>query len=362
MSGEASSNNGEATALPEPSGSTLPFPVAASTVAPGSVPVLPIAGAPPPPLSPQPAPTPLSPTPPPPPTSGAPVVPDRPSNDSDVNADIGAVSHVADHSGAFVPLRSDPPPRLLATWWLRYLLLLTMTVCIAVVVMTEYAIGPGGVAEAPLVIASHVLAAVLLVAWSVCAMFDADRLVPATRYHRGSSCTVAASTWIGAFAAPIGFVAVLSRARTRFDQADGELQAVSIAIGAGVFALVLVWLPFGYLAGQARRIGAPRRVVVLWFFGSLLAAVGSAAIVILGLNELLEDAGVTALERAVQTAVIYGVPAFVFALSTWRATTVFDEVIDIRWRRWRTEWEMTLLALATQPAPGPELADQRRDD
>ena len=62
----------------------------------------------------------------------------------------------------------------------------------------------------------------------------------------------------------------------------------------------------------------------------------------------------TDLERTVQMAVIYGVPAFVFALSTWRATTVFDEVIDLRWRRWRTEWEMTLLELASQPAPGPE--------
>ena len=67
----------------------------------------------------------------------------------------------------------------------------------------------------------------------------------------------------------------------------------------------------------------------------------------------------TAAERSIQTAVVYGIPAFVFALSTWRATTVFDEVIDLRWRRWRTEWETTLLELASQPAPGPELAASR---
>jgi hypothetical protein len=41
-------------------------------------------------------------------------------------------------------------------------------------------------------------------------------------------------------------------------------------------------------------------------------------------------------------------------LSTWRATTVFDEVVELRWIRWRTEWEQTLAAFAAQPAPGPE--------
>jgi hypothetical protein len=298
----------------------------------------------------------------PPPVGDIPVVADRTTVDPAVEVHNGDSHATADRSAGFIPLRSEPPPRLLATWWLRYLLLLTMVVGIAVVVMTAYASGPGGVAQTPLVIAPHVLAAVLLVAWSVFAMFDADRLVPATRYHRSSSPTLAAATWMGAFAAPFGFVAVFSRARARFDEPDGDLLAVAIAIAAALVSIVLVWLPFGYLAGQARRIGAPGRVVVLWFLGSVFAAIGSLAIVVLGLNDTLEESGMSALERAVQTAVIYGIPAFVFALSTWRATTVFDEVIDIRWRRWRTEWEMTLLEFASQPAPGPELAEQRHDD
>ena len=162
--------------------------------------------------------------------------------------------------------------------------------------------------------------------------------------------------WCLAFAAPIGFVAVFSGARGRFDDPDGDMQAVAVSVLSGAVAVLLVWLPFGYLAGQAHRIGAPGRVVVLWFFGSILAAAGSAAIVALGLRDMLDDSGMTSAERALQTAVVYGVPAFVFALSTWRATTVFDEVIDLRWRRWRSEWDMTLLELASQPAPGPELA------
>jgi hypothetical protein len=192
-------------------------------------------------------------------------------------------------------------------------------------------------------------------------MVDADRLVPATRYHRGSSWTVGAVLWIVAFAAPIGFVAVLSRTRSRFDDPEGDLQAVAVTVAAGGVGAVLVWLPFGYLAGQAQRVGAPRRVVILWFVGSILAAVGAMAIVLLGLRDLLADSGMSAAERALQTAVVYGVPAFVFALSTWRATTVFDEVIDLRWRRWRSEWEMTLLELAAQPAPGPERPAPRID-
>ncbi len=258
----------------------------------------------------------------------------------------------------FVPLRSDPPPRLAATWWLRYLLLLTMFVCIAVVVMTEYALDPGGVVEAPLVIAPHVLAAVLLLTWSVLAMVDADRLVPASRYQRGSSAVLAAVLWILAFAAPFGVSVVFSRAQPHFSNSTSDVQAVGLSVIAAVVGLLVVWLPFGYLAGQARRIGAPGRVVVLWFVGSLFAAVGSLVIVLVGLHDLLDDRGMTAAERAVQMAVVYGVPATVFALSTWRATTVFDEVIDLRWRTWRREWELTLVDLAQQPAPGPELADE----
>ena len=72
------------------------------------------------------------------------------------------------------------------------------------------------------------------------------------------------------------------------------------------------------------------------------------------LHDLLADGGFTDLERTVRIAVLYGVPALVFTMSTWRATTVFDEVIELRWLRWRTEWEYTLTAFAAQPPPGPE--------
>ena len=300
---------------------------------------------------------PPSPIPPPPPAPQRPIPPS-----ADMAADHGRVAPPsATGTRPFTPLRSDPPPRLAATWWLRYLLLMTMLVCIAVVVTTEYSTGPGGIVEAPLVIAPHVLAAGLLVTWSVLAMVDADRLVPASRYHRGSSGLLAACLWLLAFAAPFAVATVVVRARPHFGDTDTDLQAVAASIAVAVLGLIVVWLPFGYLAGQARRIGAPSRVVVLWFVGSLFAAIGSLAIVVVGLHDLLADRGLTAAERALQIAVIYGVPAMVFALSTWRATTVFDEVIDLRWRTWRREWEMTLLDMAAQPAPGPELAPHDRD-
>jgi len=74
----------------------------------------------------------------------------------------------------------------------------------------------------------------------------------------------------------------------------------------------------------------------------------------LGLHETLAEDGFTDLERTVQVGVLYAVPALMFAMSTWRATTVFDEVIELRWLRWRTEWEQTMVAFAAQPPPGPE--------
>ncbi len=254
-------------------------------------------------------------------------------------------------------LRTDPPPHLAATWWLRYVLLLTMLVTIAVVVMTEYAIGPGGVFTASVVIAPHVLAAVLLVAWNALAMLDAGRLVPASRYHRRSNGLLAALLWLTAFAAPFGVMMVFDRAQEQFGEPPDDMVAAAVSGLAAVIGLIAVWLPFGYLAEQARRIGAPSRVVVLWFSMSLFAAGGAFMIVSIGLHDVLAESGMTAADRALQTAVGYGVPALVFALATWQATTVFDEVIDLRWQRWRLEWEMTLRDLAAQPVPGPELGD-----
>ena len=252
----------------------------------------------------------------------------------------------------FAPLRSEPPPRLFATWWLRYLLALSQLVGIAVVLLREYAV-PGGM-DALFVVIPHVMAAVMLVGWSALAMLDAARLVPATRYQSPSRAWVAVLLWIGAFAAPVGAIAVLDRVRERFGDGTDDTRAIAIGVGAVLLCFVLIWLPFRYHVRQAHRIGAPVRVVAAWFWLPVLAAVGVFVVMALGLHDLLAENGFTDLERTTQVAVLYGVPALMFAMTTWRATTVFDEVIELRWMRWRTEWEQTLAAFAAQPPPGPE--------
>jgi len=253
---------------------------------------------------------------------------------------------------SFSPLRSEPPPRLFATWWLRYLLILSQLVGIAVVLMREFAV-PGGMGTL-FVVVPHVMAAVMLVGWSALAMLDAARLVPATRYRQPSRAWVAVVLWLVAFAAPVAAVAVIERVRDRFTNDTDDLVPVAIGAGTLLVCFVLVWLPFRYHVRQANRIGAPVRVVAAWFWLPLLAVVGVLLVLAFGLRDLLADGGVTDLERTVQVGVLYGVPALMFALSTWRATTVIDEVIELRWMRWRTEWEQTLVALAAQPPPGPE--------
>jgi hypothetical protein len=253
-------------------------------------------------------------------------------------------------------LRVDPPPRLYATWWIRYALFLAQLVGLAVVLLTEYATGPGGVATAPVVLVPAVLVGVLLVAWSGLAMFDAARLVPATRYHPPSRPWVAVVLWLVAFAAPVIAVATIEWARERFTDDSDDIGVVGATVVVVMICFLLVWLPFQYHTRQAHRIGAPGRVVAAWFWLPLLAAVGALTINALGLQDSLAGGGFTDWDRTVQVAVIFGLPALTFALSTWRATTVFDEVIEIRWCRWRTEWEQTLDAMAAQPVPGPEHA------
>ena len=258
---------------------------------------------------------------------------------------------------SFSPLRSEPQPRLFATWWLRYLLILSQLVGIAVVLMREYAVPPGsgaGGMDTLFVVVPHVMAAVMLVGWSALAMLDAARLVPATRYRQPSRAWVAVVLWLVAFAAPVAAVSVIERVRDRFTNDTDDLVPVAIGAGTLLVCFVLVWLPFRYHVRQANRIGAPVRVVAAWFWLPLLAVVGVLLALAFGLQDLLADGGFTDLERTVQVGVLYGVPALMFALSTWRATTVFDEVIELRWMRWRTEWEQTLAALAAQPPPGPE--------
>jgi hypothetical protein len=253
---------------------------------------------------------------------------------------------------SFTPLRSEPPPKLFATWWLRYLLVLSLLVGIVVAVLREYAV-PGGM-DVAFVVVPHVMAAVMLVGWSAFAMLDAARLVPPTRYQHTSRAWVAVVLWLGAYAAPVWAYAVVERLRDQF--VDGSDDAVPVAIGAVTLlaCFILVWLPFRYHVRQAHRIGAPVGVVAAWFWLPLVAVVGVLAVMALGLHDTLAEDGFTDLERSIQVAVLYGVPALMFALATWRATTVFDEVIELRWMRWRTEWEQTLAAFAAQPAPGPE--------
>jgi len=253
---------------------------------------------------------------------------------------------------SFAPLRSEPPPRLFATWWLRYLLVLAQLVGIAAVLMREYAVA--GAMDTMFVVVPHVMAAVMLVGWSALAMLDAARLVPATRYRQPSRSWVAVVLWLVGFAAPVAAALVIERVRDRFTDDADDLVPVAIGTGTLLVCFVLVWLPFRYHVRQANRIGAPVRVVAAWFWLPLLTAVGVLLAMASGLRDLLADGGFTDLERTVQVGVLYGVPALIFALSTWRATTVFDEVIELRWMRWRTEWEQTLVAFVAQPPPGPE--------
>ena len=253
---------------------------------------------------------------------------------------------------SFTPLRSEPPPRLFATWWLRYVLALSQLVGIAVVLLREYDT-PGGM-DALFVVIPHVMAAVMLVGWSALAMIDAARLVPATRYHQRSRAWVAVVLWLGAFTAPVVTYAVIGWVRDRFAESGDDLVPITVGTLAVLIGFVLVWLPFRYHVRQAHRIGAPVGVVAAWFWLPLLAVVGVLAAMALGLHDLLADGGFTDLERMVQVGVLYGVPTLVFTMSTWRATTVFDEVIELRWMRWRSEWEQTLAAFAAEPPPGPE--------
>jgi hypothetical protein len=160
-----------------------------------------------------------------------------------------------------------------------------------------------------------------------------------------------------AFAAPVAAVLVHDHLGDRI--ADPEDPIALVVFVAVVFvAFFLVWAPFRYCARQASRIGAPHRTIIAWFWTSLIALVGGLAIKALGLHERLAEHGMSATDRVVSVGVVYGLPMFVFALGTWRAVTVFDEVIDLRWRRWRKEWEQTLCDFKAQPVPGPEASPE----
>ncbi len=261
----------------------------------------------------------------------------------------------------FVPLRTDPPPRLFATWWVRYLLFLTQLVALVTVLLTEYAEGPGGVFEAPVVVVPYAMAMVLVVVWSALAMLDAARLVPGTRYNPRSRASVVTVLWLFAFAAPVATVRVVGWGQDRLDAdavavggGSADARVVMAMIGSVLVCFLAVWAPFRYHVRHGQRIGAAPRVMQAWFWTPLVAAVGVLLVDALGLREMLEEDGVTDLERTIELGVVFGLPALVMMLATWRATTVFDEVIDIRWRRWKHEWEQTIASMTAQPPPPPE--------
>lgn len=265
-----------------------------------------------------------------------------------------AMFDASELTSPFAPLRTDPPPRIFATWWLRYLLFLAQLVGIAVVLLAEYAGDGGELRRSSIVVTPYLLSAVLLVSWSALAMIDAARLVPATAYRRRSSAPLVVVMWLLAFAAPAAAVRVVDWARDRFAVDTDDLAVVAVTVAVVLVCFLVVWMPFHYHTLQAHRIGAPGRVVAAWFWLPLITVVGALLIDALGLRDTLAENGTTDLERTVEVGVVFGLPALVFALATWRATTVFDEVIDLRWRRWRTEWEQTLAAMTMQPPPGPE--------
>lgn len=253
----------------------------------------------------------------------------------------------------FVPLRSDSPPHLIATWWLRSALLLSMLAAIGLTMWTEYQGEPGDIGTSAPVRGAHALAALLLVSWSFLAMTNARRIVPASLYKKPSNGPLAVAFWALAAAAPFGTLAVWRSLEDRLADSD-DLAAVGIMVAVVLVAFLLLWLPFRYHTRQAVRVGAPHRVMLGWFYAPLLTVVGGISAVAIGLGDLLAEDGLDRSERLIQVAFAYALPMFVFALSTWRAITVFDEVIDIRWRRWRIEWEQTLGSLAALPEPGPE--------
>jgi hypothetical protein len=199
----------------------------------------------------------------------------------------------------FSPLRSDPPPSLISTWWLRTAILLMMLAALVLTVWVEYTGEADDIGSHLLVIGLHIVIAGSIVLWSGAAMHNANKLVPPSLYQRHSNPLLAAVLWLGAFA-------------------------------------------------------APRGVMLGWFFAPLMALVGGIAILALGLHDQLALDGLTVTERTIQVVVAYGLPMLMFTLTTWRAITVFDEVIDLKWRRWKVEWEQTLGDLARQPPPGPE--------
>lgn len=280
---------------------------------------------------------------------------------ADPNRPVRPAAVNYNHSAGFSPLRSDPPPSLIPTWWLRTAILMVMLGAPVLTMWVEYTGEAGDIGLHLAVIGLHIVVAGSIMLWSFAATYNANKFVPPSMYQRQSNPLLAVVLWLLAFAAPFAAVKAFALVDERTPGPAGlagepSSEAVNVFAPATVvlIAFVVVWLPFRYHARQASRIGAPRRVMLGWFFAPLLAMVGGIAILYPGLQDQLALDGLTATERTIQVGAVYGLPMLMFALATRRAITVFDEVIDLRWRRWKIEWENTLEDFVCQPAPGPE--------
>jgi len=250
----------------------------------------------------------------------------------------------------FVPLRADPPPALATTLWTRSALVLAAMIAAVTVVIVDVFDGAGSPLSTGAVLLPHVGVIALLVVWSGRAIGNVDALVPPTRYRNGASGALAGWLWVAGFSVPVLAAAAVARIGSRF--ADPEAVGPTLATVAVVLvALLVAWLPFRYHALVAGRIGAPHLIMSLWFWAPITAFVGG-----LSCLAFAGRYGASApSDRPIGIGGIYGLAVAVFAGSTWRAVTVFDEVIDLRWRRWKHDWEHTLAEMVAQPAPGPEL-------
>ncbi len=251
----------------------------------------------------------------------------------------------------FVPLRTDPPPTLAPTLWIRSALALAILLTAVTVRVADVADRAGEPFPGPTTVVPHVGVVVLLIVWSGRAMANVDLIMPPTRYGQDARAVLAGILWVVAFAVPAMAVAVVGRIGSEF--ADVEALGPTLAtIAVVLVALLAAWSPFRYHVLHAGRIGAPRGIMTLWFWAPLTTFVGG--LTVLAFVQRERFGGDPSFEGAVGVGAVYGLAAAVFGWSTWRAITVFDEVIDLRWQRWKVEWEQTLADLVAQPAPPPE--------
>lgn len=250
----------------------------------------------------------------------------------------------------FVPLRTDPPPELASTLWIRSALALTILAVAILVLLVELVGRPGAMFVQPAVVIPHGAVVVLLIVWSGRALANVDAIMPPSTYSAGPRVRLAGAMWVAGFVVPASAALLVGQIGSEF--ADAEAAAPTVAtIAVVVVALLAAWLPFQYHRRHAVRIGAPQPIMMLWFWAPLTTfVVGLAVLAYVYRGRIAGDG----FERTIGVGGVYGLATAVFAWSTWRAVVVFDEVIDLRWRRWKSDWEQTLADLIAQPTPPPD--------